>query len=99
MCSVVPDIVPICDEIFQVSPDGAAVLTVQMYQVEVVGIVNRLRSCHVAMNKNKRMVVVTEEVLSNLDQRCLRLHETKETMLQVNLPRKPASTDGLVSWQ
>lgn len=59
----VPDIVPIGDEIFHVSPDGAAVLAVQMYQVEVVGIVNGLGSCHVIMNENKRMAVVTEETL------------------------------------
>lgn len=40
--SAVPDIVPIFDETFKIFPDGVSVLTVQVYQVEVVGVVNRL---------------------------------------------------------
>lgn len=38
----VPDIVPILDEILYISPDGAVVLSVQVHQVEVVGIVDSL---------------------------------------------------------
>lgn len=43
--NTVPDIIPAFDEIFEISPDGAGILTIQVHQIEVVGVVNRLEQC------------------------------------------------------
>lgn len=40
--NTVPDIVPVLDETFKIPPNGTGVLAVQVHQVEVVGVVNRL---------------------------------------------------------
>lgn len=50
--TAVPDVVPVFDETFKLCPDGTGVLTVQVYQVEVVGVVNCLNSADVA-DENK----------------------------------------------
>ena len=40
--NTVPDVVPVFNELFEVCPDGTGVLAVQVHQVEVAGVVDRL---------------------------------------------------------